>query len=277
MYFLFYLCLCHASYIIIRFDLIDVNLAESIWPNKTENFSVSDVSGGKGQAMKTDKELKQDVIDELYWEPTVGGGTMNSDANPGIKVSAIDGVVTLGGEVDTYVKKWGAYRIAWRVRGVKKVVDNITVKLADSFKLDDEEIRRAAAHAIELNVSIPEERINVKVQKGKVTLTGEVDWAFQKEAAKEEISHLKGVVWVDDQITIMPVEPLDIKDKIKSAFRRNALLDSNRIGFAIHGSTVILTGSVQSWAEKEEALRIVGAARGVSQVEDHILINSLEE
>jgi osmotically-inducible protein OsmY len=117
----------------------------------------------------------------------------------------------------------------------------------------------------------------VKVLNGSLTLTGEVDWAYQREAAKEIIYHLKGVGWVDDQITIKPVEPVDLKAKIESAFRRNALVDSNRIGVEIQGGEVILRGSVQSWAEKEEALRIVWAARGVSQIDDHILINSLAE
>ena len=117
----------------------------------------------------------------------------------------------------------------------------------------------------------------MKVHDGSITLTGEVDWAYQREAAKEIIYHLKGVGWVDDQITIKPVEPVDLKAKIESAFRRNALVDSNRIGVEIQGGEVILRGSVQSWAEKEEALRIVWAARGVSEIDDHILINSLEE
>jgi osmotically-inducible protein OsmY len=227
--------------------------------------------------MKTNTELKQDVIDELNWEPTVIGGIVTPSDNPKIEVSVINGVVTLNGEVDSYAKKWSAYRAVRRVVGVKEVVDKIKVELSDSFKLTDEEIRRAAVHAIELNVSIPHDRINVKVQQGSITLTGEVDWAYQREAAKEETYHLRGVVWVDDQITIKPVEPVDLKAKIEGAFRRNALLNSNRIGVEINVGEVILRGSVQSWAEKEEALRIVWAARGVSEIDDHILINSLAE
>jgi osmotically-inducible protein OsmY len=227
--------------------------------------------------MKTNEELKRDVIDELNWEPTVIDGSVTQNDNFKIEVSVVNGVVTLDGEVDSYAKKWSAYRAVGRIVGVKEVVDNTKVKLPDYFKLADEEIRREALHAIELNVSIPHDRVDVKVLNGSLTLTGEVDWAYQREAAKEIVYHLKGVGWVDDQITIKPVEPVDLKAKIESAFRRNALVDSNRIGVEIQGGEVILRGSVQSWAEKEEALRIVWAARGVSQIDDHILINSLAE
>jgi osmotically-inducible protein OsmY len=227
--------------------------------------------------MKTNEDLKRDVIDELNWEPTVIDGIVTPNDNFKIEVSVVNGVVTLDGEVDSYARKWSAYRAVRRIVGVKEVVDNTKVKLPDYFKLADEEISRGAIHAIALNASIPKDSINVKVHDGSITLTGEVDWAYQREAAKEIIYHLKGVGWVDDQITIKPVEPVDLKAKIESAFRRNALVDSNRIRVEIQGGEVILRGSVQSWTEKEEALRIVWAARGVSEIDDHILINSLEE
>jgi osmotically-inducible protein OsmY len=223
--------------------------------------------------MKTDMELKQDVITELNWEPTVIGGVITPSDNPKIGVAVMDGVVTLDGEVDSYSKKWAVYRAAGRVVGVKEVVDNIKVKLPGSFKLADEEIGRSAIHAIELNVSVPHDRINVRVQDGSITLTGEVDRAYQREAAEGAVRYLRGVVWVSDQITIKPpVEPVDVKVQIESAFRRNAMLDSRRIGVETHGDKVILKGRVQSWAEREEAQRVAWAAPGVSQIENHILI-----
>ena len=109
-----------------------------------------------------------------------------------IEVTALDGVVTLDGEVDSYAKKWAADRAARRVAGVTGVVDNIKVKLPGSFKASDEEIGRDAIHAIRLNVSLPHDRIKVMVQDGSITLTGEVDWAYQEKLQSVRYAILKG-------------------------------------------------------------------------------------
>ena len=226
--------------------------------------------------MKTDIELKQDIITELNWEPTVIGGVIAASNNPKIDVAVMNGVVTLSGEVDSYAKKWAANQTARRVIGVKEVVDNIKVKLLGSFKLADEEIGRDAVHAIRLNASLPYQRIQVRVQDGSITLTGEVDWAYQREDAEEAVRHLNGGVWVSDQIAIKPpAEPVDIKAKIESAFRRNALLNSQRITVGTNGGKVNLSGSVHSWAEREEAERVAWAALGVSQVENNVKVEQV--
>jgi osmotically-inducible protein OsmY len=223
--------------------------------------------------MKTNLELKQDVITELNWEPTVVEGVITPSGNPKIGVTSIDGVVTLDGEVDSYYKKWAAHRAAGRVAGVREVVDKIKVKLPGSFKLSDEAIGQAAVQALGLNSSVPTNRVRVRVQDGSITLTGELDGAYQLEAAEGAVRHLQGVVWISNQITIKPpVEPVDVKVKIESAFRRNALLDSRVIGVHIEGGKVILRGSVHSWAESEEAQRVAWAVPGVSEVENHILV-----
>ena len=143
--------------------------------------------------MKTDTELQQDVMAELKWEPTIKAAE--------IGVGVTDGVVTLSGYVDSYYKKWAAERAAARVFGVKAVAEEIQVRLPGSLKRSDEDIARAAANALEWNVAVPHDRIKVQVQDGVVTLSGEVDWWYQKDAAEDAVRKLMGVVLVSNHIT----------------------------------------------------------------------------
>jgi osmotically-inducible protein OsmY len=216
--------------------------------------------------MKTDAELQQDVMNELKWEPTI------KSAEIGVAVK--DSVVSLSGYVDSYVKKWAAERAAARVFGVRAVAEAIQVRLPGSLKRSDEDIAGAVANVLEWNVLVPHDRVKVRVQDGLVTLSGEVDWGYEKFAAEEAVRYLMGVVWFSNQITVKPpVEPQDIKDKIVSAFQRNALLDSRRIAVETHGSWVILSGSVRSWGERAEAQWAAWAAPGVSEVKNNIIIS----
>lgn len=215
--------------------------------------------------MKTDSELQQDVMSELKWEPTVKAVE--------IGVSVKDGVVTLSGYVDNLYKKWAAERAAARVFGVRAVAEEITVKLPGSLKRSDGEIGGAAANALEWNTSVPYDRLKVQVKDGVVTLSGEVEWWYQKDAAEEAVRKLTGVVMVNNQITVKPkVKPADLKSKIENAFHRNALLDARRITIETHEGTVILGGSVRSWAERAEARWAAGAAPGVCEIVDNIII-----
>ncbi len=216
--------------------------------------------------MKTDAELQQDVMNELQWEPSIKAAE--------IGVSVADGVVTLSGCVDSYYKKWAAERAAARVFGVRAVAEAIQVRLPGSLKRSDGDIAQAASNALEWNVSVPYDRIKIRVQDGVLTLGGEVDWWYQKDAAEDTVRHLMGVVLVSNRIAIKPaVKPQDVKDKIESAFQRNALLDERRITAQTRGNKVILRGSVRSWAERAEAQWTAFAAPGVSEVENDIIVN----
>ena len=218
--------------------------------------------------MKTDAQLQQDVMSELQWDPSVKA------AEIGVHVKV--GIVTLSGYVVSYSKKWAADRAAARVFGVKSVAEEIEVKLPGSLKRPDESIARAASHALEWDVSVPHDRVKVQVQNGLVTLSGEVDWWYQKNAAGNAVRHLTGVVSLSNGITIKPEGKsldADVKDKIESAFQRNAVLDARRITVETRGGMVILRGSVHSWLEREQVECAAWAAPGVSEVESYITIN----
>jgi osmotically-inducible protein OsmY len=216
--------------------------------------------------MKTDAELQRDVMNELKWEPTIKA----AEIGVGVK----DGVVTLSGYVDSYVKKWAAERAAARVSGVRAVAEGIQVRLPRSLQRSDEDLAGAVAHVLEWNILVPHDRVKVQVQDGLVTLRGEVDWWYQKNAAEEAVRCLMGVVLFNNEIRVKPpVKPLDVKDEIESAFRRNALLDSRRVTVETRGGSVILSGNVRNWAERAEAQWTAWAAPGVSEVENNIIIS----
>jgi osmotically-inducible protein OsmY len=183
---------------------------------------------------------------ELQWEPIIEATD--------IGVSVTDGVMTLSGYVDSFWKKWAAGRAATRVFGVKAVAEKIQVRLPGSLKRSDEDLARAASDALEWNVGVPHDRVKVQAQDGVVTLSGEVDWWHQKDAAEDAVRKLVGVVLLSNLITITPaVKPQDVKDKIESAFQRNALLDARRVTVETHGGKVILRGSVRNSAEKDKS------------------------
>ena len=215
--------------------------------------------------MRTDAELKRDVMDELEWEPKV-----NAEV---IGVAVKDGVVILSGEVDSYTEKMAAERAAQGVFSVKAIAQEIKVKLLGSFERSDGDIARAATNALEWKMSVPHDRIKVKVQDGWVTLSGQVDWSYQKNAAENAVCYLMGVIGISNQVTVKPLlKPTDIKAKIESAFQRNAMLDARRITVETRGDKVILEGIVRSYAEKKEAEQAACAAPGICEVKNNIIV-----
>jgi osmotically-inducible protein OsmY len=218
------------------------------------------------QSMRSDSEIKRDVEDELRWDPDLD----ESD----IAVAAKDGVVTLTGFVKSYKDKWQAERAAKRVHGVLAVVNNLEVRLPGIDEKPDPEIAREAVAAIKSQLPFSYEKIKVVVKNGWVTLEGDVEWNYQREAAERAVRRLTGIKGVSNLIQVKPTAPaLEIKRKIEEAFRRSAEIDANRITVEADGGTVILKGTVRSWAERQEAERAAWAAPGVTKVINQIVVS----
>lgn len=216
--------------------------------------------------MKNNSELQTDVQNAIKWEPLLHAAE--------IGVTAKDGVVTLSGVVDSYAKKIEAENAAKKVIGVRAIVEDIDVKVPNSWSKTDSEIAIETLAALRSNYYVPDHKIKVKVENGFVVLDGEVIWNYQKVAAKNAVIHLSGVKGVTNNINIKPETHDKIEQKsVEDAIARYFSIDSNDIHVKVSGTTVTLTGTVNSWYQRDEAERIAWNTKGIWHVNNELVVD----
>jgi osmotically-inducible protein OsmY len=216
--------------------------------------------------MKSDSEIREDVIRELRWDPQI------TDPEA-IGVAVKDGAVTLTGHTPTYSEKLAAARAAERVYGVKAVANDIKVKLSGEPR-DDSDIAQAIAHVLENNTRIPEGKVRARVQAGWVTLDGEVEWDYQRREVERMVRNVRGVVGITNIIVVKPrVSPGQVQAKIEEAFKREAEIDARHIWVQVSDHTARIYGHVHSLTEASAATTAAASAPGVANVESHLVVS----
>lgn len=215
--------------------------------------------------MKTDTQLQHDVIAELQWDPALHAAE--------IGVQTHDGVVTLTGEVGSYVEKLVAAQAAQRVAGVRALAVEMTVRLSSFGRRTDADIAGSAMHALNWTEGLPANAVQVLVEDGWLILSGTVPWHFQREAAAQSVSHLWGVTGISNQIVIEPVRKSGaVKADIEAAIQRRATGDTSHLRVEVLGDDVTLFGSLPTWADRDLATRAAWGSPGVRRVMNHIAI-----
>lgn len=211
--------------------------------------------------MKTDLQLKKDVTEELDWDPAIDAAA--------IGVEVREGVVTLSGHLPSYAEKLAAEHAAEKVSGVRAVVVNLDVRPTGEFS--DEAIGSAARDALQWHVHVPADAIKLRVEKGRVTLTGEVEWGYQRKLAERTVSQLRGVTGVTNQVKMrMRPAPNDVVERIEAALRRHAEREAKHISVSMKEGTVTLSGRVDSRAQRLAAVGAAWSAPGVGAVVDDL-------
>ncbi|SHG79035.1 BON domain-containing protein [Pollutimonas bauzanensis] len=212
-----------------------------------------------------DDELRQDIIDELDFEPSIDAAS--------IGVAVDDGIVTLSGHVASYAEKVAAEHAAQRVRGVRGIAQEIEVRFPDAKKTADDQIAKRAVDILAWNTAIPDGAVLVKVQKGWVTLSGTVDWQFQRISAADAVRRLSGVAGVSNLIEVKPqLHSANVKSSIENALKRGAEFEAHGIRVQVEGGKVTLDGVVHSWHERSAAERAAWSVAGVTSVKDNLAI-----
>lgn len=220
--------------------------------------------------MKSDRQIRDDVEAALDWDPSFDSRK--------IGVAVKDGVVTLSGHVNTFPDRLAAQKATLSVIGVKAIANEIEINLPLDAKRSDTDIASAAMIALKSNISVPSDKVKITVQDGWISLTGKVDWWYQKNAAEMAVHYLRGVRGVSNNLTISApptkVSSSEVRSKIESAFQRQAHLYAQKIKVAVEGNTVTLEGEVPTWQERWEAETAAWSAPGVSKVQDHLVIRA---
>lgn len=215
----------------------------------------------------TDSQLRQDVLDELEFEPSIDAAH--------IGVTAEKGVVTLTGHVANYVQKLAAIKAAGHVKGARAIADEIQIRHTPSKRAADDEIAQRALTILDWDIAVPLRTVKVLVRDGWVTLSGAVNWDFERMSAADDVRKLDGVRGVINQIQVHPkVEPEDVKAKIEAALKRRADLEINKIQVSVTDrSNVCLKGNVDTLEQRIAVRNAAWSAPGVTSVEDHLTIS----
>ncbi len=215
--------------------------------------------------MSHDDKLQRAVLAELRWEPSITAAH--------IGVEASHGTVTLSGHVDSYGQKHAAELAAGRVKGVKAIAEEIEVRLPSSGIRDDADIAAAAINRLAWDSTTPKNAVTVTVEDGWMTLTGEVDRQYQKDAAAVEVRHLMGVTGVSNQITVKPhADTKHLQDEIHNALHRSVFAKPENIHVSAKGGEITLTGTVDSWLDRQKAQWTAWATPGTTAVENDLVV-----
>jgi osmotically-inducible protein OsmY len=215
--------------------------------------------------MKTDMQLKKDVSAELEWDASINSNEVG--------VAVKDGVVTLTGHLDTFAEKHAVERAVQRVQGVKAIAVEVDVKLDPSHQRSDSDIAMACEAALKWHALVPADRIQVKVEKGWITLKGEVDWDYQRQSAEKAVRPLTGVVGISNAMTLKAVTaPSNVANRIRDALARHAEHEAKHIEVMVNGAVVTLRGTVDSWSERSAAFGAAWSAPGVLSVVNEIVV-----
>ncbi|MGE4434993.1 BON domain-containing protein [Achromobacter sp.] len=213
----------------------------------------------------SDEALRERIRQALAFEPSI------DELHIGVAVE--NGVVTLSGHVESYAQKLAAEHTVQRVKGVRGIAQEIEVRAASAKQLADDQIAARALSIIAWDCTVPDGKVQVTVQKGWVTLSGTVDWFYQRDAAERAVRKLSGVIGISNAIEVVPsARAGDIKRRIEEALLRSAQLESSRIQVSVQDNKVTLNGTVNSWIERGAAERAAWSAPGVVDVADRLLV-----